>query len=64
MITLPAEFVFAHGIKEGDDIGILANHVLKVDPMKEGEYPSYPLKEGKYEDQKSNRVEKHSPRTG
>lgn len=37
MITIPAEFVNAHGIKEGDDVGILANHVLKLDPMKEGD---------------------------
>lgn len=37
MITLPAEFVKAHSISEGDDVGILANHVLKLDPMKEGE---------------------------
>lgn len=37
MVTLPAEFVGAHSIKEGDDVGILANGIVKVDPMKEGE---------------------------
>jgi len=36
MITLPASFVRAHSLKKGDEVGILANHILKLDPMKEG----------------------------
>ena len=36
MVTLPPEFIRAHSISEGDLVGILANHVLKLDPMKEG----------------------------
>ena len=47
MIVLPAEFVRAHGIKKGDDVGILANHVLKLDPMKEGEFEEEPVGKGK-----------------
>ena len=38
MVTLPDAFVKAHGISEGDEVGILANHILKIDPMKEGEF--------------------------
>ena len=38
MITLPIEFVRAHNISEGDEVGLLANHILKLDPMKEGEF--------------------------
>ena len=37
MITLPAEFTSFHGIKKGDDVGLLANHLLTIHPMKEGE---------------------------
>lgn len=37
-ITLPPEFTEMHGIKEGDSLGFLANHILKLDPMKEGEF--------------------------
>ena len=34
-ITLPREFVLAHNIKEGDDLPVAANHILKVIPMAE-----------------------------
>ena len=34
-ITLPAEFVKLHNIKDGDEIPVLANHILKVVPMAE-----------------------------
>jgi len=37
MVTLPAEFVKAHSIKKGDEIGVLANHLMTIHPMKEGE---------------------------
>lgn len=35
-ITLPAAFVQAHGIKAGDDVPIVADHILKLIPMPEG----------------------------
>ena len=38
MIILPLEFIKTHRIVEGDEVGILANHILKLDPMKEGDY--------------------------
>ena len=38
MITVPIEFVVAHGLKKGDRVAIWANHFLKMDPMKEGEF--------------------------
>ncbi len=34
-ITLPKEFVKAHNIKEGDDLPVAADHILKVIPMAE-----------------------------
>jgi len=37
-ITLPPEFCEAHNIKEGDDLPVAANHIMKVIPMPEGEY--------------------------
>ena len=37
MIALPAEFVQAHGIKEGDELPVLADHILKIVPMAERE---------------------------
>ena len=37
MIALPPEFIAAHGIKEDDTVGILANHMLYLHPMKEWE---------------------------
>ena len=36
VITLPAEFCYLHGIKEGDDLPFAANHIMKVIPMPEG----------------------------
>jgi len=35
-ITLPADFVHVHGICDGDDLAIVANHILKVIPMAGG----------------------------
>jgi len=35
MVILPSEFIKAHGLVEGDKVGVLANHVFKLDPMKE-----------------------------
>jgi antitoxin component of MazEF toxin-antitoxin module len=35
-ITLPVSFTRAHGIKEGDDLPIVADHILKIIPMLEG----------------------------
>lgn len=35
VITLPSEFVEAHNIKEGDDLPVAANHIMKVIPMPE-----------------------------
>ena len=34
-ITLPVAFVQAHFIQEGDDLAIVANHIVKVMPMPE-----------------------------
>ena len=34
-ITLPVSFTRAHGIKAGDDLAIVANHILRVIPMPE-----------------------------
>jgi antitoxin component of MazEF toxin-antitoxin module len=34
-ILLPKEFVQAHNLKEGDEIPVLANHILKIVPMSE-----------------------------
>jgi antitoxin component of MazEF toxin-antitoxin module len=34
--TLPASFTEAQGIREGDDLPILADYILKVVPMPEG----------------------------
>lgn len=34
-ITLPREFVEAHNIREGDDLPVAADHILKVIPMAE-----------------------------
>lgn len=38
MIVLPPEFCHAHNIKEDDQVGILANHLLLLHPMKDGEF--------------------------
>ena len=35
MISLPPEFIEAHGIKAGDELPVIANHLLKVVPMAE-----------------------------
>ncbi len=35
VITLPDSFVKAHDIKEGDDLPVAANHIMKVIPMPE-----------------------------
>lgn len=37
MIVLPPEFTEAHNIKEGDELPVLANHILKIVPMAEQE---------------------------
>ena len=34
-ISMPQEFVRKHGIKKGERLPVLANHILKVVPMKE-----------------------------
>jgi bifunctional DNA-binding transcriptional regulator/antitoxin component of YhaV-PrlF toxin-antitoxin module len=34
-IALPREFVELHGIKAGDKLPVIADHILKVVPMKE-----------------------------
>ena len=34
-IALPPEFCRMHGIVKGDSLPVLANHILKVVPMKE-----------------------------
>jgi len=39
-ISLPPEFMKAHGIKQGDWLPTAANHILKVIPMPEGKYAS------------------------
>lgn len=35
VITLPDSFVKAHDIKEGDDLPVAADHIMKVIPMPE-----------------------------
>ena len=35
-ITLPASFTKAHGIEEGDDLAVIADHIIKIVPMPEG----------------------------
>ena len=34
-ISMPKEFVKKHGIERGEKLPVLANHILKVVPMKE-----------------------------
>ena len=34
-ISIPREFVALHGIKKGDRLPVLADHIMKVVPMKE-----------------------------
>ena len=34
-IALPREFVNLHGIEKGDRLPVLADHIMKVVPMKE-----------------------------
>jgi len=34
-ITLPREWIDKHGIKEGDDLPVVANTILRVVPVKE-----------------------------
>ncbi|MGD0276060.1 MAG: hypothetical protein ABSB79_08390 [Syntrophales bacterium] len=34
-IAMPPEFVKLHGIKKGDHLPVLADHIMKVVPMKE-----------------------------
>lgn len=34
-ITLPKKFTKAHDIEDGDDLSIVADHILKVIPMAE-----------------------------
>jgi antitoxin component of MazEF toxin-antitoxin module len=34
-ILLPKEFIEAHNLKEGDEVPVLANHILKIVPMSE-----------------------------
>jgi hypothetical protein len=34
-ISIPREFVTLHGIKKGDRLPVLADHIMKVVPMKE-----------------------------
>ncbi len=36
MIGLPPEFTRIHNIKEGDELPVLANHIIKIVPMSEG----------------------------
>lgn len=35
VIALPAQFCHAHGIKQGDDLAFVANHIMKIIPMPE-----------------------------
>jgi antitoxin component of MazEF toxin-antitoxin module len=35
-ITLPASFTAVNNIREGDDLPIVADHILKIIPMPEG----------------------------
>ena len=37
-ILLPREFVKMHGLKEGQEIPVLADHILKIVPMSEEVY--------------------------
>lgn len=37
VISIPQTFVDAHHIKEGDDLPVIANHILKIVPMPERE---------------------------
>lgn len=34
-ISIPPEFIKLHGIKKGDRLPVLADHIMKVVPMKE-----------------------------
>jgi len=34
-ISIPPEFIHRHGIKKGDRLPVLANHIMKVVPMSE-----------------------------
>lgn len=36
VIALPVEFTRAHGIRDGDEVPIVADHILKLVPMPEG----------------------------
>lgn len=36
-ISVPKEFLEAHGLKAGDYLPVAANHILKIVPMSEGE---------------------------
>ena len=36
-ISVPKEFMEAHGLKAGDYLPVAANHILKIIPMSEGE---------------------------
>lgn len=35
MIALPPEFARIHNIREGDEVPVLASHILKIVPMSE-----------------------------
>lgn len=35
-ISVPKEFLEAHGLKAGDYLPVAANHILKIVPMSEG----------------------------
>ena len=35
-ISIPKEFLEAHGLKAGDWLPVAANHILKIIPMSEG----------------------------
>jgi len=34
-ISIPPEFIHLHGIKKGDRLPVLADHIMKVVPMNE-----------------------------
>lgn len=34
-ISIPPEFIKLHGIRKGDRLPVLANHIMKVVPMSE-----------------------------
>jgi len=34
-VTLPPRFVEEHNLREGDEVGVVADHILKLIPMKE-----------------------------